>query len=88
MESTQVVIETDIKEKYDSVLRDKLQELRDEFEDEAENIKLDVENSYKLKVGSVSSLAVRGLDLVILFIMIKVVIMLYFHHFSYNLGRI
>ena len=43
-------METDFKEKYDSALRDKLQELRDEFEEEASNIRLEVENSYKLKV--------------------------------------
>lgn len=43
-------METDFQEKYDSVMKDKLQELRDQFEEEAENIRQDVENSYKLKV--------------------------------------
>ena len=70
MESTKVVMETDFKEKYDSVLRDKLQELRDEFEEEAENIKLDVENSYKQKVCSISNVAINCKDLMILLIII------------------
>ena len=69
MES-KVVMETDFKEKYDSVLRDKLQELRDEFEEEAENIKLDVENSYKQKVCSISNVAINCKDLMILLIII------------------
>ena len=50
VEISKIVVETDFKEKYDSVLRDKLQELRDEFEEEASNIRLEVENSYKSKV--------------------------------------
>ena len=49
------VVDGGTKDQYDSVLRNKLQELRDEFEVEAENIKLDVENTYKLKVYSGSS---------------------------------
>jgi len=48
-------METDFKEKYDSALRDKLQELRDEFEEEASNIRLEVENSYKLKFDDAQS---------------------------------
>ena len=35
---------------YDSLLRDKLQELRDEFEDEAENAKEELESAYRSKV--------------------------------------
>ena len=35
---------------YDHLLRDKLQELREEFEDEAENAKRELEDAYKLKV--------------------------------------
>jgi len=34
---------------YDHLLRDKLQELREEFEDEAENAKRELEDAYKLK---------------------------------------
>lgn len=34
---------------YDLLLRDKLQELREEFEEEAENAKLELEDAYKLK---------------------------------------
>ena len=35
---------------FDTLLRDKLQELRDEFEDEAENAKEELEAAYKTKV--------------------------------------
>ena len=52
VETTRVVMETDYKQKYDSFMKDKLQELRDEFEEEADNIKHDVENSYKQKVSA------------------------------------
>lgn len=34
---------------YDNLLRDKLQELREEFEEEAENAKQELEDAYKLK---------------------------------------
>ena len=36
---------------YDSLLRDKLQELREEFEDEAENAKEELEAAYRSKVN-------------------------------------
>ena len=35
---------------YDTLLRDKLQELREEFEDEADSAKEELENAYKSKV--------------------------------------
>ena len=50
VETSRVYMETDYKQKYDTIMKDKLQELRDEFEEEAENVKKDVENTYKLKV--------------------------------------
>ena len=49
-ESRVTITETDFKKKYDTIMRDKLQELRDEFEEEADNIKNDVDNTYKQKV--------------------------------------
>eukprot|EP00794_Sanderia_malayensis_P010164 gene10164-11204_t len=39
-------IEIDIRKKYDSVLKDKLQELREEFGDEADNIRNEIEKNY------------------------------------------
>ena len=50
VETSRVYMETDYKQKYDTIMKDKLQELRDEFEEEAENVKKDVENTYKQKV--------------------------------------
>ena len=35
---------------YDNILRDKLQELREEFEEEAENAKRELEDAYQNKV--------------------------------------
>jgi len=42
-------IDTTDGSKYDGVLRDKLQELREEFEEEAENAKQELEEAYKMK---------------------------------------
>lgn len=50
IETSRITMETDFKQKYDSLMKDKLQELREEFEDEADNIKQDVESSYVHKV--------------------------------------
>ena len=36
---------------YDNILRDKLQELRDEFEEESDNAKNELEEAYKFKVS-------------------------------------
>jgi len=40
---------------YDTLVRDKLQELRDEFEDEAENAKEELETAYKIKFEDMRS---------------------------------
>ena len=45
-------METDYQKKYDNLLRDQLQELRDEFEEEGEKAKKDLEDNYKNKVGN------------------------------------
>lgn len=37
---------------YDNLIRDKLQELREEFEDEAEKARSELEEAYKAKVGA------------------------------------
>lgn len=44
---------------YDTMLRDKLQELREEFEDEAENAKQELEDAYKLKFDELKDQAER-----------------------------
>ena len=51
-ESTTTYMETDFKQKYDTIMSDKLHELRDEFEEEADNIRNEVESNHKEKVNS------------------------------------
>lgn len=49
-ESTTTYMETDFKQKYDTIMSDKLHELRDEFEEEADNIRNEVESNHKEKL--------------------------------------
>ncbi len=68
VETSKSYMETDFIQKYDNVMKDKLQGLRDEFEEEAENIKNDIENNYRQKVIFTSKLHLRGIEAQWLFI--------------------
>ena len=57
---------------YDSLLRDKLQELREEFEDEAENAKEELEAAYRSKVN---------------FAKFKIIALLFFYIILINLSK-
>lgn len=52
-------METDGASDYDTLLRDKLQELRDEFEEEAENARQELEEAYKQKYDELRSISDR-----------------------------
>ena len=50
-QQTSFTVETDgLPTEYDNILREKLQELREEFEEEAELARQELEDAYKAKV--------------------------------------
>lgn len=52
-EKTKFTLQTDLPQQYDDLIRSKLEELREEFEEEAELAKKELEEAYKGKVGQV-----------------------------------